>query len=217
MAAMILIVANDGPAAGHLVRTLRQAGHTPILASDARTALEEAADAPDLILLDLVGVPHLPGEELLRRLDCHPETAQIPVLVLTEQPEAAAPLRGPENGSAVATLCKPVSGAQLRQVVDTALASHGEQDPDALRLARERQGELIRRLILEGPDPLVFHVYRRLCADRTRPRGLLPPEALSWTEISVWAKREGLLDAEQARLLRRVPLAEPQKAGDDPA
>ncbi len=87
-------------------------------------------------------------EELLRRLDCHPETAQIPVLVMTEGTEAAAHRQGWAQGRVVEILLKPVSGAELRQAVDTALAGHGEQDPDALRLARERQGELIRRLIL---------------------------------------------------------------------
>lgn len=212
--ATILLVANDGPVAGHMVRTLRQAGHTPIFASDARSALQEALGCPDIVLFDL-GLPDLPMEKLLRHLTSQPETADIPVLVITESTEAAARLRGSQKGSLADILLTPVSGAQLREAVGNALAGQGELDTDALRLARQRQRELIRRLILEGPDPLVFHVYRRLCADRTRPKSPTSEDVLSWAEIAEWAKREGVLDAEQARLLRRVPLAAPQTGGED--
>lgn len=151
--ATILIVANDGLVAGRMVRTLRQAGHSLIVAPDARSALEDALDLPDVILLDL-DLSDLPGVELLRRLKNQPETAQIPVLVLTEKPETTAQLRRGEHGGVASILLKPVSGAQLRQAVETALASQGEQDPDALRQARQGQQELIQRLILDGPDPL---------------------------------------------------------------
>src|SRR3990172_2193614 len=114
--AAILIVEDDGLVAGHVARTLRQAGHTPILASDARSALQEAADRPDIILLDL-GLPDLPGEELLRRLKSRPETAKIPVLVITGRKEAAAQLRKTEKGNVADILLKPVSSAQLREAV----------------------------------------------------------------------------------------------------
>lgn len=209
--AAILIVEDDGLVAGHVARTLRQAGHTPILASDARSALQEAADRPDIILLDL-GLPDLPGEELLRRLKSRPETAKIPVLVITGRKEAAAQLRKTEKGNVADILLKPVSGAQLREAVDIALASQGELDADTVQLARQRQRELILRLIVEGPDPLAFHVSRRLCADRTKTRGSMSADALTWADIAEWGMREGLLDAEQAHLLRRVPLTAPQKA-----
>ncbi len=208
--AAILIVEDDGLVAGHVARTLRQAGHTPILASDARSALQEAADRPDIILLDL-GLPDLPGEELLRRLKSRPETAKIPVLIITGRKEAAAQLRKTGKGSVADILLKPVSGVQLREAVNTALATQGELDADSLRLARQRQRELILHLIVDGPDPLAFHVSRRLCADRTKTRGPMSADALTWTEIAEWGMREGLLNAEQASLLRRVPLAGPGK------
>jgi len=208
--AAILIVEDDGLVAGQMVRTLRQAGHLPILAPDARSALQEAGDLPDLILLDL-GLPDLPGEELLEHLRRQPATAHIPVVVVTGKREAAAHLR--EKGCVAGVLLKPVSGVQLRQAVDTALVSWGEPDADALRLLRQRQQELILRLIVEGSDPLVLHVSRRLCADRTRARSPMHAEALTWDDIAEWGMREGLLDAEQANLLRRMPLAAPAKPG----
>lgn len=208
--AAILIVEDDGLVAGHMARTLRQAGHTPILAPDARSGLQEALGRPDIVLLDL-GLPDFSGEELLGRLKSQPETAHIPVLVITGRKEAAAHLRGSAMGRVADILLKPVSGAELREAVDAALAGHREPDGDALGLARQQQQELILRLILEGSDPLVFHISRRLSADRARARSSMRADALTWAELAEWGKRETLLDAEEASLLRRVPLAGPQK------
>ncbi len=162
--AAILIVEDDGVLARHMVRTLRQAGHAPILAPDAHSALREAGDRPDVIMRDL-GLPDLPGEELLGRLQSQPGTAHIPVLIITGKREDAAHLR--KKGRVADVLLKPVSGVQLREAVDTILAMQGQPDTEALRLDRQRQQELIMRLIVDGPDSLVFHISRRICADRT--------------------------------------------------
>jgi DNA-binding response OmpR family regulator len=214
--AAILIVENDRQVAGYLAHTMREAGHTPIIASDACSALQGAMDCPDIVLFDL-GLPDITGEELLQLLKSRPETAQIPVLVITGKREAATQLR--ESGKAWKSdiLLKPVSEAQLRQAVDAALVGQQELDADALRLAQERQGQLVQRLIVEGPDPLVFHTCRRLSLDRLGGRGSLSGEALTWADIAEWAKQERLLDAEEAHLLRRIPLARPRKARERPA
>lgn len=209
--ATILIVEDDGLVARDLARFLRGAGHTPILASDGRSALLEASDRPDLVLLDL-GLPDVPGEELLRHLKKRPETAGIPVIVVTGKTEAAAHLRATAQEIVTDILLKPVSGSQLCQVVDAALAGQQELDPDGLKPTRERQRDLIQRLIIEGPDPLVFHICRRLSLDRMGGRASMSPDAPTWTEIAEWGKREGLLDAEQARLLRRMPQTGRQRA-----
>jgi DNA-binding response OmpR family regulator len=213
--AMILIVEDDRVLAEAVVHLLRKAGHSPVLAADARTALREALDLPDLILLDLV-LPDLPGEEILHHLQSQLETAGIPVLVLTGYPEAAARLKKPGTGGVVGVYLKPISGTQLRQAVDAALAGTAGQDAhdDA---QRQRQRELIERLIREGPDALSFHVYRRLNADRVKARGSPSAEVLTWTEIAEWARHERLLDAEQARLLRRWRLGGPPGGGEEAA
>jgi CheY-like chemotaxis protein len=209
--ATILIVEDDGLVARHMARILRGAGHTPILASDGRSALLEASDRPDLVLLDL-GLPDVPGEELLRHLKKRPETAGIPVIVVTGKTEAAAQLKAAAKDILTDILLKPVSGSQLCQAVAAALAGQQELDLDPLRPTRERQRELIHRLIVEGPDPLVFHICRRLSLDRMGGRGSMSAAALTWDEIAEWGKREALLDAEQAHLLRRLPLTGRQRA-----
>jgi DNA-binding response OmpR family regulator len=207
--AAILIVEDDDSLALAEARILRQAGHTPIHAPDARTALEEAADRPDLILLDL-RLPDLPGQEVLRRLKSRPETAQIPVLVITGYPEAAAQLEAAEEIGVVDILLKPFVSTRLSQMVESILSESPAQDSEEGPLLSHRQQGLIRRLIEEGPDSLVFHVYRRLRADRVGRKNAVSAEALTWTEIAEWAKREGLLDPEQASLLRR-----PRRAGPE--
>jgi CheY-like chemotaxis protein len=208
--ATILIVEDDGLVARHMARILRGAGHTPILASDGRSALLEASDRPDLVLLDL-GLPDVPGEELLRHLKKRPETAGIPVIVVTGKTEAAAQLKTTSKEIVSDILLKPVSGSQLCQAVDTALAGQLDLDPDALQPTWELQRDLIHRLIVEGPDSLVFHICRRLSLDRMGGRGSMAGDALTWAEIAQWARREGLLDVEQALLLRRLPQTGRQK------
>ncbi len=209
--ATILIVEDDGLVARDMARMLRGAGHTPILAADGRSALQEAADRPDLVILDL-GLPDVPGEDLIRHLKNRPETAGIPVVVVTGKTEAAAQLKTAAKEIVSDILLKPVSGPQLCQAVDAALAGQPELDPNGIRPTRIRQNDLIQRLIVEGPDPLVFHICRRLSLDRMGGRGSMAGDALTWDEITEWGKREGLLDAEQAHLLRRMPQIRRQRA-----
>ncbi len=207
--ASVLIVEDDWLVARHLARTVRDVGHTPTIAPDARSALLEVADRPDLVLLDL-GLPDLPGEELLPRLRGRPGTAQTPVLVITGKKEAGARLKASRNQGVTGVLLKPVSAAQLRQAVDAALSDQPESDPRTLRRNQERQAQLIKHLIVEGSDALVFHTCRRMSLDRTQGRGSLADQALTWTEIANWATREGLVNAEQASLLRQVPMTKAQ-------
>jgi CheY-like chemotaxis protein len=212
--AAILIVEEDGVLAQQMARTLRQAGHFPILASDARSALRGAEERPDVILLDLE-LPDLQGEDLLARLQSPPGTARIPVLAITWRREANAQLR--EKGGVADVLLKPVSGVQLREAVDNVFAIHWHPTAEALRLDQKRQRELILRLIAHAPDPLVFHISRRICADRTSARSSHHGETLSWAEIADWGRREGLLDAEQASLLRRMSGPTASRAPQDAA
>ncbi len=59
-----------------------------------------------------------------------------------------------------------------------------------------------------------MHVCRRLSADRPRSAVQLPAaDTLSWSDIAEWARREGLLDAEQEQLLRLVLFPKHEAAG----
>ena len=207
--ASILNVEEDGVLARQMARTMRQAGHRPTLVSAVDAALREVEAQPDVILLDLK-VPELPEAALLDRLHRRPETARIPVLAITGRYEAALRLR--EAGRVAAVLPKPVSGVHLREAVDRLVEPYGPLSPEAQRWERQRQGELILHLLVKGSDPLVFQIAQRICADRTYAPPADRAMALTWADIADWGRREGLLEVEQAHLLRRVPLARALRA-----
>ncbi len=118
--ARILIVDDDASLASVMAHYFRKVGHTPLLAPNGHAALLAARAHPDIILLDL-GLPDIPGDEVLRRLKRDPYTAQIPVVVVSGEPDAAD--RVPRDGAtgAVAVLQKPVLGSELCAVVDLVL------------------------------------------------------------------------------------------------
>ena len=62
---------------------LTKAGYAVIMANDGEEALALAsANQPDLILLDML-LPKLSGPEVLQELQKNPQTAHIPVIVLS--------------------------------------------------------------------------------------------------------------------------------------
>lgn len=83
---------------------------------------------------------------------------------------------------------------------------HGRpgERPAAADLLRR---EVIRRLIVQGPDRLAGHIYRRLCADRVRVTPIAGPRPLAWAELAQWARLEGLVTEAEARLLGASPVA----------
>ena len=138
------------------------------------------------------------------------QMARIPVLAITGRHEADLRLRG--AGRVAAVLHKPVSGVHLREAVDRLVEPHGPLSPEVQRWEQQRQGELILLLLVKGSDPLVFQIAQRICADRTYAPPADRAMALTWADIADWGRRVGLLEVEQARLLRRIPLARPLRA-----
>jgi len=69
-------------------QALKQAGYEVITASDGEEGLRLTLERrPDLVILDLM-LPKLPGHEVLRALRRHPQTASIPVMVVTSLPQS---------------------------------------------------------------------------------------------------------------------------------
>lgn len=79
----ILLVEDDRLLRKAAERALRRGGFRVVTATNGDEALRAvAADAPDLILLDLV-MPGLPGHNVLKILKGDAATAGIPVVILT--------------------------------------------------------------------------------------------------------------------------------------
>jgi DNA-binding response OmpR family regulator len=201
--ARILIVDDEDSVIGVVTYFLRRAGHTPMIAPDGMTALREAHARPDLILLDL-GLPDLSGAEVLRRLKRHPDTAPIPVVIVSGEPDAAALVRDSGAHAVAAILRKPVTCQDLCDVVDAVLSparwAEGN-DPGV----PERRGQLLYRLITEGSNTLVRQVCRRLDADRSYPHEARATGAPSWGELARAGRQEGLLSDGEGALLAGEP------------
>ncbi len=94
---------------------LRQHGFTVLTAADGEEALRLArTERPDLILLDLI-MPKIQGFEILKTLKQDPETASIPIVVLSNLGQDQDVKRATELG-AVAYFIK--AHLSLRELVD---------------------------------------------------------------------------------------------------
>ncbi|MGC9357295.1 MAG: GAF domain-containing protein [Anaerolineae bacterium] len=115
----ILVVDDDAEVAELLRLTLTGEDREVLVATTGEEALHLAREQrPDLISLD-IRLPDLDGFELLQLLKREPETAEIPVIIVSVVEDVQ---RGLDLG-AVDYLTKPIDEGRLRQVVDDALSN----------------------------------------------------------------------------------------------
>jgi DNA-binding response OmpR family regulator len=116
-AARVLIVEDDPVTAEVFARALQRVGHDVRIAQDGNQALHAIRDdEPDLVVLDL-GLPTVPGVEVLRRLR-QSEHGAVPVIVVSgSSPQSLRSAAGlVEPGI---WLEKPLRPAELVAAVDT--------------------------------------------------------------------------------------------------
>lgn len=131
-----ILVADDEPDVLNLVTlNLKGAGFTVLQAEDGNEALKQARDAlPALIVLDLM-LPELSGLEVCKVLKKDPQTAQIPIVMLTAKAEEIDRIVGLELG-ADDYITKPFSPRELILRVQSVLrrVSSGGEPSDQLTL-----------------------------------------------------------------------------------
>lgn len=166
--AKILVVDDDRALLQLLERGLSLRGHTVRSAENGEEALRAAeTDRPDAVVTDLV-MPVLDGYELLSRLQRHPETCDIPVLVLSE-------LQGKESRLVAFRigcgdfLPKPFELEELYLRLDHLLGLHGRGHG---QLKAQPPGVTLHGRLEEIPLPSVLTL---LATDRKS--GLLEIEA----------------------------------------
>jgi two-component system alkaline phosphatase synthesis response regulator PhoP/two-component system response regulator VicR len=86
----------------HIVRlvqvNLERQGYEVVTANDGKEALEKVeSEHPDLVVLDVM-MPYMDGFEVLQNLRRNPETANIPVIMLTAKAQDADVFRGWQSG-----------------------------------------------------------------------------------------------------------------------
>ena len=107
----VLIVDDEPPVREMLAVALEMAGFEVTEADNAATALNQVASSiPDLMLIDWM-MPQVSGLELCRRLRRNPNTASIPLILLTARGEEDAKIKGLEVADDYIT--KPFSSREL--------------------------------------------------------------------------------------------------------
>jgi two-component system, OmpR family, alkaline phosphatase synthesis response regulator PhoP len=103
---------------------LQRAGYRVSTAGDGVEALDQIGqERPDLVLLD-INMPRMDGIEVLRRLRADPETAALPVILLTAKAQDEDILEGKRSGADY-YLTKPFSPVELLSVIREALGAPG--------------------------------------------------------------------------------------------
>ena len=108
-----VLVADDDADIRTLVSLrLRHAGFDVVEAENGEHALElVASERPELCVLD-VTMPKLDGFEVTRRIRANPETAQLPVILLTARAQSGAQSTGMAAG-ATDYMSKPFKAGDL--------------------------------------------------------------------------------------------------------
>lgn len=99
MQPFVLIVEDEAPLQELLTYNLQRAGFDVEQAFDGDQAIGLVAErTPDLILLDWM-LPHVSGIELCRQFRRKPDTAGVPIIMLTARAEEGDRLRGLNTGA----------------------------------------------------------------------------------------------------------------------
>ena len=119
--ARILII-DDSPTDIHVLKSILEKGGYQILtATSAEEGLVKAkAEKPDLILMDVV-MPGANGFQATRDISKNPDTAHIPVIIVTTKNQETDKIWGMRQG-AKEYLIKPVQEADLLAKVKTAMS-----------------------------------------------------------------------------------------------
>lgn len=114
--ARILIV-DDSPTETHkLTSMLEKNGHSVLAAEAGEAGVEMAKkEKPDLVLMDIV-MPGLNGFQATRQLSKAPETAGIPVIIVTTKDQETDRVWGARQG-AKAYLTKPIDEKTLLETM----------------------------------------------------------------------------------------------------
>ena len=120
--ATILAVDDDPTIQQLLVVNLELEGYDVIVAGDGEEALERIrSDRPDAVLLDIM-MPRMDGIEVCRAAKADPETADIPIVILSAKAQQDDIERGTDVG-ADAYLTKPFDPLDLIETVQRFVAA----------------------------------------------------------------------------------------------
>jgi twitching motility two-component system response regulator PilH len=117
MAIKRVLVVDDSPTDTHLISTMLQKnGFTVLTAASGQEAIAKAKqDKPDLILMDIV-MPGMSGFEATRTIAKDPETASIPIIIISTKGQETDKAWGLRQG-AKDYIVKPVNEKVLMEKI----------------------------------------------------------------------------------------------------
>ena len=118
-----IMIVDDSPTDAHLLKKmLEKNGFRTVTAADADEGIAVARrEKPDLILMDVV-MPGLNGFQATRDLTANPETAAIPVIIVTRKDQQVDRVWGMRQG-ARDYITKPVKEGVLLDLINEALVA----------------------------------------------------------------------------------------------
>jgi two-component system KDP operon response regulator KdpE len=140
----VLVIEDEPPIRKLLRMGLSTQGYTVLEAPNAKTALDLLAETPGLIILDL-GLPDMPGLDLLRTLRARNES--VPIVVLSSRGDEAGKVRALDLG-ADDYVTKPFGMeellARMRAALRHQLQVHGDRP---IFRAGDLSVDLVRRIV----------------------------------------------------------------------
>ena len=117
----LVLIVDDSPTEQHVFcKALERRGFDTVVANDGEEAILSAQQVkPDVIVMDVV-MPGMNGFQATRRLSKHPETSDIPVIIVSSKGQETDRIWGLRQGAAH-YLVKPVDAKQLLAAVEAAL------------------------------------------------------------------------------------------------
>ncbi len=115
-----ILVVDDSPTELHIVTDILKRHKVPeiITVTNGLEAVAKAtAEMPDLILMDVV-MPEMNGFQATRKIKKNPETAGIPVIIISSKDQETDKVWGKRQG-ADEYLTKPVQEAELIKVMES--------------------------------------------------------------------------------------------------
>ena len=221
MRPMVLIVEDDQALVELLKYNLESEGFETAIAMDGETALMLVDERqPDLVLLDWM-LPKLSGIQVCRQLRRSPDTAGLPIIMLTARSEEGDRVQGLESG-ADDYVVKPFSPSELIARVRAVLrrSSPGLSE-DTLRYGTLLMDLAAHRVTRDGRSVKLGPTeFRLLRVFMERPGRVFSREQLLdrvWgrdiyvelrtVDVHIRRLRKALNDAEESDLIRTVRAA----------
>jgi DNA-binding response OmpR family regulator len=132
-AAVRIVVADDEPDIRRLVSfTLRRRGYEVLEADNGEEALAlVTSERPQLVVLDVM-MPRMTGHEVACALRARPDTADVPILMVSAKGQESEVLDGLASGAS-GYLIKPFAPRELADRVGAILAERGSSESAATR------------------------------------------------------------------------------------